>query len=99
MNASYWYMIGSKYRTRWSPTTNTLQYLGFSPQDDNTNLTTPRHHVQYVVTEHGMVNLHGVVTRLKRLGYNGAISVEYEGPGDPAEALRRGLAHARALLN
>ena len=44
MNASYWYMIGSKYRTRWSPTTNTLQYLGFAPQDDSTDLTTPRHH-------------------------------------------------------
>jgi sugar phosphate isomerase/epimerase len=46
----------------------------------------------------GIVNLRGAVGRLDELGYAGAISVEYEGPGDPEEAVRRGVAHLRALL-
>src|SRR2546426_5992330 len=33
-------LLLEKKKKRWSPTTNTLQYLGFSPQDDNTNLAT-----------------------------------------------------------
>jgi sugar phosphate isomerase/epimerase len=37
--------------------------------------------------------------RLRELGYRGAISVEYEGPGDPDEPVRRGLAHLRSLLD
>jgi hypothetical protein len=44
INSSYWYMISSRYRTRWNPTSDTLQYLGFSPADDKTDWTNPRHH-------------------------------------------------------
>ena len=44
LTGSYWYMISSRYRTRWNPTSDTLQYLGFSPEDDNTDWTNPRHH-------------------------------------------------------
>ncbi len=44
INSSYWYMISSRYRTRWNPTSDTLQFLGFSPADDHTDWTNPRHH-------------------------------------------------------
>lgn len=40
---SYWYMISSRYRTRFNPTSDTLQYLGFSPADDSTDWVNPRH--------------------------------------------------------
>jgi carboxypeptidase family protein len=43
---SYWYMVSSRHRTRWNPTSDTLQYLGFSPQDDDTYWTNPRHHAR-----------------------------------------------------
>lgn len=33
VNASYWYSLSSSHRTRWNPTSDTLQYLGFSPAD------------------------------------------------------------------
>jgi hypothetical protein len=46
INSSYWYMISSRYRTRWNPTSDTLQFLGFSPADDNTDWTNPRHHAR-----------------------------------------------------
>jgi hypothetical protein len=44
INSSYWYMISSRDRTRWNPTSDTLQFLGFSPADDNTDWNNPRHH-------------------------------------------------------
>jgi Carboxypeptidase regulatory-like domain len=44
INSSYWYMVSSRNRTRWNPTSDTLQYLGFSPADDQTDWTNPRHH-------------------------------------------------------
>jgi hypothetical protein len=44
INSSYWYMVSSRYRTRWNPTSDTLQYLGFSPADDQTDWTNPRNH-------------------------------------------------------
>jgi sugar phosphate isomerase/epimerase len=52
---------------------------------------------QGVALGDGLVDLRGVMGRLQELGYRGAISVEYEGPGDPDEAIRRGLAHLRSL--
>lgn len=36
INSSYWYNIQYRHRTRWNPTSDTLQFLGFSPQDDET---------------------------------------------------------------
>src|SRR5262249_44933522 len=46
----------------------------------------------------GMVNLHGVIRRLRAIGYRGTISIEYEGPGDPAEAVRQGLTYLSSFL-
>ena len=43
INSAYWYLISSRDRTRWNPTTDTLQFQGFSPEDDNTDWTNPRH--------------------------------------------------------
>jgi sugar phosphate isomerase/epimerase len=55
-------------------------------------------HYQGTALGDGQVNLPGVVRRLKQLGYQGTVSVEYEGPGDSETAVRRGLAHLQALL-
>jgi hypothetical protein len=44
LSSSYWYMVSGRNRTRWNPTSDTLQFLGFSPADDKTNWTNPRHH-------------------------------------------------------
>ncbi|MBI1875952.1 MAG: TonB-dependent receptor [Acidobacteria bacterium] len=46
LSSSYWYQISSRFRTRWNPTSDTLQFLGFSPADDETNWTLPRHHAR-----------------------------------------------------
>jgi hypothetical protein len=46
MSSSYWYQISSRHRTRWNPTSDTLQFLGFSPTDDETHWTLPRHHAR-----------------------------------------------------
>src|SRR5262249_32126209 len=46
----------------------------------------------------GIVNLRGVLGRLQDLGYGGAISVEYEGPGNAEEAVGRGLTCLGSLL-
>jgi len=40
---SYWYMLSSRIRTRFNPTSDTLQYLGFTPADDSTDWVNPRH--------------------------------------------------------
>ncbi|HEY3109687.1 MAG TPA: sugar phosphate isomerase/epimerase family protein [Chloroflexota bacterium] len=46
----------------------------------------------------GIIDLAAVVAELRALGYAGHLSVEYEGPGDPREAVRQGVAHLGALL-
>jgi hypothetical protein len=46
INSAYWYLVSSGYRTRWSPTSDTLQFQGFSPTDDNTDWATPRHNAR-----------------------------------------------------
>jgi len=46
----------------------------------------------------GVLDLHGMIARLSKLGYQGYLSYEYEGTGDPWEAVRRGLAYLRRLL-
>jgi sugar phosphate isomerase/epimerase len=47
----------------------------------------------------GLVNLRGAIERLRLIGYRGAVSVEYEGIGEPREAVRRGVAYLRSLLD
>jgi sugar phosphate isomerase/epimerase len=47
----------------------------------------------------GIVDLPGAVARLRKLGYKGCVSVEYEGVGDPHDAACRGVAYLRSLLN
>jgi sugar phosphate isomerase/epimerase len=38
------------------------------------------------------------VAELRLLGYGGHLSVEYEGPGEPREAVREGVAYLAELL-
>ena len=46
----------------------------------------------------GVVDLKGPLTRLRELRYGGCVSVEYEGRGEPREAIRKGVVHLRSLL-
>ena len=46
----------------------------------------------------GIVKLPDVITRLKELDYQGIITPEYEGPGDPFKAMEEGMAYLRTLL-
>jgi sugar phosphate isomerase/epimerase len=46
----------------------------------------------------GLVDLREIVNRLAELEYHNSIAVEYEGPGDAQEAVRRGVEHLRGLL-
>ena len=55
-------------------------------------------HYEGAVLAEGLVDLPAAVVRLNKLGYNGYISVEYEGIGEPREAVRRGVKHLRSLL-
>ena len=45
----------------------------------------------------GILNLPGILARLKELDYNGYISVEYEGLDDPWKSVERGIAYLRSL--
>ena len=44
MNANYSYIIASSFRTRWNPTSDTLQFYGISPEDVTSERTAPRNH-------------------------------------------------------
>jgi sugar phosphate isomerase/epimerase len=46
----------------------------------------------------GIVDLAGATAALRRIGYDGYVSVEYEGTGDPRAAVRRGVEVVRGLL-
>jgi hypothetical protein len=44
MNANYSYIMASTFRTRWNPTSDTLQFYGISPEDVTSQRTAPRNH-------------------------------------------------------
>jgi hypothetical protein len=46
MNANYSFILSDSFRTRWNPTSDTLQFYGITPQDYTENLTTPRNHAR-----------------------------------------------------
>ena len=46
----------------------------------------------------GVVDMVAATAALRQIGYQGYISVEFEGVGDPHEAVRRGVAYVRKLL-
>jgi sugar phosphate isomerase/epimerase len=46
----------------------------------------------------GIVNLRGALERLHRVGYDGTISVEYEGPHAAHQSVRSGVEYLRELL-
>src|SRR5262249_20079252 len=46
----------------------------------------------------GVLDLPEAVARLDRLGYAGHLSIEYEGRGDPREAMRTGVRYLRRVL-
>jgi hypothetical protein len=43
VNATYWYVITSTIRNRFNPTVDTLQFLGFTPDDVLSERATGRH--------------------------------------------------------
>ena len=52
-------------------------------------------HYQGAALGEGLVDLRGTLRQLREIGYTGTISVEYEGPDDPHEAVRRGVKFLR----
>jgi sugar phosphate isomerase/epimerase len=46
----------------------------------------------------GLVQLSGVLDALQRAGYAGTVTVEYEGLGEPRQAVERGVRYVRAWL-
>ena len=46
----------------------------------------------------GEVDLARALAELRRMGYDGYLAIEYEGPDDPGPPLRRGVAYAQRLL-
>jgi hypothetical protein len=44
INASYSYILAQTFRTRWNPTSDTLQFYGISPEDVTSSRTAPRNH-------------------------------------------------------
>jgi sugar phosphate isomerase/epimerase len=56
-----------------------------------------RHYLGLALGE-GVLDLPAALRRLAGLGYQGCLSIEYEGTGDPWQAVRRGLAYLRRLL-
>jgi hypothetical protein len=46
MNANYSFILADTFRTRWNPTSDTLQFYGITPQDYTENLTSPRNHAR-----------------------------------------------------
>ncbi len=55
-------------------------------------------HYEGAVLAEGLVDLPGAAVRLNELGYDGYLSVEYEGIGEPREAVHRGVKYLRSLL-
>jgi sugar phosphate isomerase/epimerase len=51
-----------------------------------------------VVLGTGVVDLPAALARLRQLDYGGSITVEYEGPDDPREAVAGSVAYMRRLL-
>ncbi len=47
----------------------------------------------------GIVPIKAAADRLKELGYDGHVSPEYEGPGDPYEYMSQALEYSRALIS
>ena len=52
-------------------------------------------HYQGAALGEGVVDLRTALRQLRRIGYDGTISVEYEGPDDPYAAVRRGVVFLR----
>ena len=46
----------------------------------------------------GVVDLEPLLAELQRLGYDGCLSIEYQGEADPREVLRQDIAWVRRLL-
>jgi hydroxypyruvate isomerase len=57
-----------------------------------------RHYCGMAMGE-GVLDLPGVVARLAQLGYAGYLSIEYEGTGNPWDAMRTGVTYLRQLLH
>ena len=46
----------------------------------------------------GVLDYPAIIAKLKHYGYDGFLSFEYEGGGDPVQAAREGMAYLRSLL-
>lgn len=49
-------------------------------------------------TGEGVLDYPAIIAELRRIGYEGFVSFEYEGPDDPVEMTRRGMAYLKRLM-
>jgi len=51
------------------------------------------------VVGQGVLDYPGICAALRTLGYGGYLAFEYEGPGDPVQALRQGMAYLLSVMS
>ncbi len=58
---------------------------------DAGGITTPAgNHIAGTILGHGVVDIQACMDELKKAGYEGTVSLEFEGPEDPIEAIKEG---------
>ena len=55
-------------------------------------------HLRGTILGHGAVSVGQCIKYIKKIGYSGAISLEFEGPEEPLEAIRRGYEYLKACI-
>lgn len=71
----------------------------FKPAETNGFLTRGHRYIQGTVVGEGSVPVKQCLAILQRAGYNGYVTLEYEGEEDPLTALPRGLQNLRRYLS
>ena len=61
-------------------------------------VTSGGNYLRGTVAGHGIVPIASCITALKKVGYDGVLSLEFEGPEDTDYALKNGLAYLRRLV-
>jgi sugar phosphate isomerase/epimerase len=64
--------------------------------DDSWFPTRGGNHLRGTILGHGAVSVAQCINYIQGTGYNGAFSLEFEGPEEPLEAIRRGYAFLNA---
>ncbi|MDR0731872.1 MAG: sugar phosphate isomerase/epimerase [Treponema sp.] len=73
---------------------------GREPKPDNSWFSTRAgNHLRGTILGHGEVSAAQCIDYIKKSGYNGTISLEFEGPEEPLDAIRRGYEFIKACIS